>query len=177
MSSIQFRPDWDLAALPAPTQFPRVEDGLIPVVVGEDDAVTRALLSAVVTRGGFRVILAKDGHETMVALRKESGACVVIVDWTMPGMDGAEVCRRIRSGGKSVYVIMLTARYQKEDAVKGLESGADDYLTKPFDQDELLARIRVGMRILKTESKLLERLDELQRSAPTHTLLPLAIPL
>ena len=177
MSSIEFRPDWQLTALPAPTQFPRVEDGLIPVVVGEDDGVTRALLSAVITRGGFRVILAENGHETMAVLRKESGACVVVVDWTMPGMDGAEVCQRIRTGGKSVYVIMLTARYQKEDAVKGLDSGADDYLTKPFDHDELLARIRVGMRILKTESKLLERLDELQRSVPGPALLPLAIPL
>jgi DNA-binding response OmpR family regulator len=75
----------------------------------------------------------------------------------MPVMDGAEVCRRIRESGKMVHIIMLTARDRKEDAVEALDAGADDYLVKPFDRGELLARVRAGMRTLEVLAMLGER--------------------
>jgi DNA-binding response OmpR family regulator len=166
-NEIPFDPHWSVDSAPA-KPLPvasRQGNGSIPVVIAEDDSVTRALLSAIATRAGFRTVVTQDGHEAMAALRAETGPCVALIDWTMPGMDGMEVCQRIRSGGKCVYVIMLTARQRKEDAVKSLDGGADDYLTKPFDREELLARIRVGLRILKTQSRLGQRLEELERAA------------
>jgi DNA-binding response OmpR family regulator len=177
MSDIQFQPDWGLAVVPRPIQFIPASGANIPVLVADDDTVTLTLLNAIVTRAGFSVVLTKDGHEMMDALRRQVGPCIALVDWTMPGMDGAEVCQRIRNSGKSVYIIMLTARYQKEDAVKGLDAGADDYLTKPFDHDELVARMKVGIRTLQTEAKLLERLLELEDVGADRRSTPLGIPL
>ena len=113
----------------------------------------------------------------MTALRLQQKACVAIIDWMMPQMDGAEVCRRIRASGKLVHVIMLTARDRKEDAVEALDAGADDYLVKPFDRGELLARVRAGMRTLEVQAVLTERADALDRfrmPTPAHAMhLPL----
>ena len=113
----------------------------------------------------------------MTALRLQQKACVAIVDWMMPQMDGAEVCRRIRASGKLVHVIMLTSRNQKEDTVAALDAGADDYLVKPFDSGELLARVRAGMRTLEMQTALGERAeawDRLRLPDPTHAMqLPL----
>nr|MBA3609792.1 response regulator [Chthoniobacterales bacterium] len=105
------------------------------------------------------------------------GACMAIVDWMMPEMDGAEVCRRIRASGKPAHIIMLTARGRKEDTVEGLDLGADDYLVKPVDRGELLARVRAGMRKLDAAAALATRLEELallsQPVAPFHLRLPI----
>jgi DNA-binding response OmpR family regulator len=104
----------------------------------------------------------------MKALRAEPGPALAILDWMMPGMDGVEVCRRIRERNKVVYLIILTSRGTKENIVEGLHAGADDYLIKPFDTNELLARIQVGFRILDLHGALAARVKHLEQ-ATAHT--------
>ena len=121
--------------------------------------------------------LAQDGHEAMKALRAEQGPALAILDWMMPEMDGLQVCRRIRESEKMVYVIMLTSCGTKENIVEGLHAGADDYLIKPFDKNELLARIQVGFRILELHGALAARVKELEGAAAEIGDLKLRIPL
>jgi DNA-binding response OmpR family regulator len=144
-----------------PSQIVQTLEDTVVVVIAEDDPVTRKLVTAVVENGGFRTIVASNGEEAMAALREWDRPCVAVIDWTMPGMDGAEVCRQARESGKSVYIIMLTARGSKEDIVRGMDNGANDYMAKPFDWDELLARIRAGVRQLKSEFALNAQIGEL----------------
>ncbi len=139
-------------------------DKTVPIVIADDDPVSRELISAVVSKWGFRSILTQDGREAMSAIRAEEGPVVAILDWMMPGMDGLQVCRRVRESGKPVHIILLTARAAKESLVEGLESGADDYLVKPFDKDELLARIHVGLRVLNLQNALEDRVQELEKA-------------
>ena len=89
-----------------------------------------------------------------MALRKPDAPTLVILDWMMPGMDGLEICRRVREVGRQLYVILLTARGGKENLIEGLAAGADDYLVKPFDKEELQARILVGLRVMAMQSAL-----------------------
>ena len=140
------------------------DDSRIPIIIAEDDAVSRDLISTLVSKWGFRSIVTRDGHEAMAAIRAERGPVVAILDWMMPGMDGLEVCRRVRQMDKPAHIILLTARGAKESLVQGLESGADDYLVKPFDKNELLARIHVGLRILNLHNALEERVAELEKA-------------
>jgi phosphoserine phosphatase RsbU/P len=160
-TDIEFHPDWELSpAFPLPAQVARtVQDESIPVVIAEDDPVSRKLVTTVIEMGGHRTIVAHDGDEAMLILRAQKKPCIAVVDWMMPGMDGAEICRRIRESGRSVYIIMLTAR---KDAVEGIDHGADDYLVKPFDPDELLARIRAGLRQLNFHLALETRVQDLE---------------
>ena len=133
----------------------------VVVLIAEDDPVSRRLVTAVVENGGFHTIVASNGEEAMTALREWDKPCVAVIDWMMPIMDGAAVCRQARARGKSVYIIMLTSRTSKEDIVEGMDNGADDYMAKPFDWDELLARIRAGVRHLESELALNARIEEL----------------
>jgi len=96
-------------------------------------------------------------------LQQEDGPSLALLDWMLPGMDGVEICRRVRdrASGRSVYLILLTGRAQRVDVVHGLEAGADDYLTKPFDHAELRSRLRVGERVLDMAAQLQERVGEL----------------
>lgn len=166
---IQFDPEWPLLSdADAKSLTPvksRTNDAPFPVVIGEDDPVSRRLIAAIVEKAGYHAIVTDDGAEIMAALRAHAGPCVAVIDWMMPGMDGPEVCRRIREADKQVYIIMVTARAAIDDAVKGLEGGADDYLVKPFDRRELLARIGSGMRILTAQLTLTERVRELELAA------------
>jgi len=165
MNLIQFNPDWKpspVEAQPRARAVPPTEDKSIPVVIAEDDPVSRKLVTAVVELGGFRTTVTKDGEEAMTALRAQQSPCVAVIDWMMPGIDGAEICRRMREIGKDVYIIMLTARGAKEDMADGLEGGADDYLVKPFDRRELMARISGGVRVLKAQMALSDRVRELE---------------
>jgi DNA-binding response OmpR family regulator len=165
---IQFKPTWELlspfstAALPP---LPPLEEGRIPIVIAEDDPVSRKLVTTVIEMGGYRTIVTKDGDEAMLALRAQKRPCLAVVDWMMPGMDGGEICRRMRASERSVYIIMLTARGTKKDAVEGIDYGADDYLVKPFDPEELLARIRAGLRVLTTQETLANRVQALETTA------------
>ena len=149
----------------------------VPIIVAEDDIISQTLLTAVLRNAGYDPIVTANGSDAMTALRLQQKACVAVIDWMMPETDGAEVCRRIRASGKLVYVIMLTARGRKEDAVEALDAGADDYLVKPFDRGELLARVRAGMRTLEVQAVLTERAEALDRfrlPAPSHVVhLPL----
>jgi DNA-binding response OmpR family regulator len=151
----------DPAQLLTPSQSLQTDKESVVVVIAEDDPVSRRLVTAVVENGGFRTIVASNGEEAMTALREWDRPCVALIDWMMPGMDGAAVCRQTRESGKSVYIIMLTARGSKEDIVEGMDNGADDYMAKPFDWDELLARIRAGARQLDFELALNTQIEEL----------------
>lgn len=168
MNDIQFSPDWEPASLPpVPTLrvLPSPAEGeSVPIIIAEDDPVSRRLVTAVIEQGGFRTIVTKDGNEAMTALRAQDKPCVAVVDWMMPGMDGAEICRRMRESQRNVYIIMVTARGSKEETVEGIENGADDYMVKPFNPDELLARIRIGLRMMKTQEALAERVRALEKT-------------
>jgi DNA-binding response OmpR family regulator len=99
---------------------------------------------------GYRVITAEDGTQAWELLQQPNSLELLILDWMMPGIDGIELCRRIREKqhGRYQYILLLSGKDQKQDVVDGLEAGADDYLTKPFDIRELRARLRTGKRIL-----------------------------
>jgi DNA-binding response OmpR family regulator len=167
MKSISFSPPWqDTNPLPTKAQpaplANMVRSAGIPVIIAEDDSVSRELVSSLVHKWGFRSIITQDGHEAMAALRAEQGSAICLLDWMMPGMDGLQVARRVREMGKTIYIILLTARGAKENIVEGLRAGADDYLVKPYDKDELFARIQVGLRILDLHNSLQARVAELE---------------
>ncbi len=134
------------------------------VLVAEDDAVSRRLLEARLTKWGYEVTSTKDGAEAWEALSQPGAAQLAILDWMMPAVSGLEVCRLVRStpGTRSTHIILLTARDGREDIVAGLNAGANDYITKPFDVEELRARVRVGERIVELQTSLAERVKELE---------------
>ena len=121
------------------------------ILVADDSIVSRHLLGATLRQWGYDVVVAEDGAEAWSALNDQLDIQLAILDWVMPVLTGAEVCERVRAEldpVRYVYTIIVTAKNLKEDLVKGFESGADDYIIKPFDQTELLLRIRAGERIL-----------------------------
>ena len=132
------------------------------ILIAEDEKVSRRLLENRLLKWGYEVTAAENGAEAWELFQKEPFQ-MVISDWTMPKMDGLELLRRIRSfeGVGYVYTILLTAHSEKEDILAGMESGADDFIAKPFDQDELLARLKVGLRITNLEQDLAKRNYEL----------------
>jgi two-component system, cell cycle response regulator len=133
------------------------------ILVAEDDPVSRRLLEVFLVKWGFDVVLASTGLEALQLLERMDAPRLALLDWMMPGMEGVQVCRKLREfkDRPYVYTLLLTARTQKEDLLHGLESGADDYLTKPFDSQELRARLRVGQRILDLQDKLIAAGEEL----------------
>lgn len=127
------------------------------ILIAEDDPVSRRLLEITLRNFGYEVVVTSDGTEALGALQGPSVPSLVISDWMMPGMDGLELCRRIREMKKSgyTYVIILTAKGKKEDVIKGLDAGADDFLTKPFNTEELKYRVRIGERIITLEQRIM----------------------
>jgi DNA-binding response OmpR family regulator len=136
------------------------------VLIADDDPAIRRLLETYLTKWGYEVVSAPDGNEAWKQLQAPDAPNLVILDWEMPGMDGVEICRRIRqlNKGKLIHIILLTARGAKEDLVVGFEAGADDYITKRFDSDELRARVKVGARVVELQSDLAERVRELEEA-------------
>jgi DNA-binding response OmpR family regulator len=134
------------------------------VLMAEDDQVSAKLLEAVLTKWRYHAVVARDGEEAWRVLQEPDAPRLVVLDWMMPGIDGVEVCRRARTleTARRTYIIMLTAMERKEDLVKALEAGADDYLIKPFNHAELRARLEVGERILDLQAELADRVDELE---------------
>ncbi len=126
------------------------------ILIADDDAITRRLLQKTLERAGYLVEAVENGHMALEALSSEAGPRLALLDWLMPGLNGPEVCREIRRHSEYpyIYIILLSAKAAKVDVVKGLEAGADDYITKPCDAEELKARLRSGERILKLEDKL-----------------------
>ncbi len=126
------------------------------VLVADDDPVSRFLVEGALARCGFEAVLVNDGMEAVEVLRREDAPRLAILDWMMPGKDGPQVCRQVRSWRDHpyTYIVLLTAKTRKEDLVKGFEAGVDDFLTKPFDAQELIFRLRSGGRILELQEKL-----------------------
>ncbi|MEO8436120.1 MAG: response regulator, partial [Pyrinomonadaceae bacterium] len=135
------------------------------VLIAEDDPVSRRVLETTLRKWGHEVILTSHGSEAWAMLQLENTPPLAILDWMMPGMDGIEVCRRVRLKDSPAppYIILLTAKSEKQDVVAGLQSGADDYLTKPFNREELYARVQVGRRIVELQQSLAERVRQLER--------------
>jgi len=136
------------------------------ILIAEDDAISRRLLQATLTKWGHEVAVTAHGEEAWQALQQPDAPALIILDWLMPGMDGVEICRRARARDalQSAYIILLTARTNKDDIVEGLQSGADDYVTKPFDHAELRARVQVGIRVLSLQTALADRVRELEEA-------------
>lgn len=140
------------------------------ILIAEDDTVSRRVLEAFARKRGYEVVAASDGQAALRLLSGEAAPRLAVLDWMMPGMEGTEVCRRLRElpGERPyIYVLLLTARTDREDLLQGLQSGADDYVRKPFDPAELEARLRTGQRILDLQDKLIAARDELSFRA-TH---------
>jgi DNA-binding response OmpR family regulator len=136
----------------------------VRALIADDDRVTAEILSRSLGRWGFDVTALSNGADAWAYLRDRGGPVLAVLDWMMPGMDGVEICRRVREElpQSNMYLMLLTARERREDLVAGLTAGADDYIIKPFDADELRARVHAGMRILTLQQTLAERVDELQ---------------
>jgi len=137
------------------------------VLIAEDDPLFRRILERWFQQWDYRVTAVENGLDAWEVLQRDDAPQLAILDWMMPGMDGIELCRRIRSRDQSPYryVLLLTAKDDKQDVIAGLEAGADDYLTKPFDVDELRARVRAGKRILDLQAALIHAQDDLQSAA------------
>ena len=134
------------------------------VLVADDDPVSRRMLETSLRGWGYEVEVTEDGKGAWNALQREQAAPLAILNWMMPGVDGLEVCRRARAvpGPRPLYIILLTARERKKDIVTGLEAGANDYVTKPFDSEELRARVHVGERMIALQSELADRVEDLE---------------
>src|SRR5437879_7999639 len=142
------------------------------VLVAEDDPVSRRVLELRLRQWGYEVIAVDNGFQALEVVQADDSPELLLLDWMMPGIDGVELCRRVRLMSKPVYpyILLLTARDAKQDLIAGLEAGADDYLTKPFHADELHARLRAGGRILGLQKELIRAREELRFHA-THDVL------
>jgi two-component system, cell cycle response regulator len=156
------QPGEDLAPAIGTTSSP-----IDTILIAEDDPISRRILQSWLQKWNYHVIALENGIDAWNALQREDSPPMAILDWMMPGLDGIEVCRRIRGHqqGSYKYVLLLTAKESKHDVVTGLEAGADDYLTKPFDVNELRARVRAGKRILELQGALVKAHTELQFEA------------
>jgi two-component system cell cycle response regulator len=139
------------------------------VLIADDDPVSCRLLQYSLSHAGYTVAMASNGGQALRLLQQQNGPRLAVVDWMMPELDGVEVCRIIRKAAQEpyVYIILLTARGHKSEIVQGLEAGADDYITKPFDLHELKARLRAGKRILELQEELVNAREQL-RVLATH---------
>ncbi len=137
----------------------------VSVLLADDDKLTLNVLHDVLVEAGYDVITATDGEQAWKKLQ-ESNAQVAILDWIMPGIEGVEICRRAHADPQFAnrYFILLTGKSSAEDVVIGLQAGASDYLRKPFEQSELLARVEVGVRFTDLQRKLEDRVQELERA-------------
>ncbi len=137
------------------------------VLIADDDTVSRRLLANMLKKWDYEVLPACDGTEAWGLLQQDDAPRLAILDWMMPGLTGPAVCREVRRHRKEpyTYILLLTARNQKEDLIEGMESGADDYITKPFDAQELKVRLRAGRRILELQSELLSAREALREQA------------
>jgi len=144
----------------------------VKILIADDSLVSRHLLEATLTKWGYEVAVACDGEEALALLQKDDAPALAILDWMMPGMTGLEVCRRVRVRAREpyTYILLLTSKSQKEDLIEGMEAGADDYITKPFDQHELQVRLRAGTRLVDLQAELLSAREALREQATKDSL-------
>src|SRR5580704_9551444 len=142
------------------------------ILIADDDPVSCHLLEKLLSKWGYHTITAHSGTEAWEVLQAEHAPRLALLDWMMPGIDGLEICHRVRARSSQpyVYIMLLTANDKVGNLVEGLESGADDYLTKPFHPQELRARLRVGLRMLDLESRLVEARESLRFKASHDSL-------
>jgi diguanylate cyclase (GGDEF)-like protein len=143
------------------------------ILVAEDEPISRLMTTRLLQQFGYDVVIAEDGRKAFDILSQEDGPRLALVDWMMPELDGPELCRAMREQQRDasyVYIILLTSKQNSEDVVAGLESGADDYLTKPCAPAELNARLRTGRRILELEDKLVEAREQMRYRATYDSL-------
>ncbi len=133
------------------------------ILIAEDDAVSRRILSALLEKSGHSAIVAENGKTAWEIMQRSDAPRIAIIDWIMPELDGVEVCEKIRSikTDSPPYIIMLTIRGSKVDTIKGLESGANDYVSKPYDPGELRARVNAGKRLIDLQDKVKEQMSAL----------------
>ena len=139
------------------------------ILVADDSNVSRHLLSSMVKKWGYDVVSASDGAQAWEVLRQPDAPRLAVLDWMMPGLTGPQVCEMVRQKGGDayVYILLLTGRTQREDVIEGMTAGADDYVVKPFDQQELKVRLRAGRRIVELQDELLSAREALLKQA-TH---------
>jgi DNA-binding response OmpR family regulator len=135
------------------------------ILIAEDEKISRRILEMTLTKAGYDVVTVEDGVKALESIQKEVPD-MLVTDWMMPELDGLELCRRIRTLNLTsyVYIIVLTALTQKEKIIEGLDAGADDYITKPFERTELLARVRAGERVIQLERSLRQKNKELSEA-------------
>jgi phosphoserine phosphatase RsbU/P len=149
------------------------------ILIAEDDFTSRSMLVALLKKNGHEVVETVNGLEALETLQKPEAPRLAILDWMMPALDGIEVVRRVRglATGKPIYILILTARSEKADIIAGLDAGADDYLTKPFDRGELRARVEVGRRVIEMQDQLSAKIEELHRAMEEIKVLQGIIPI
>jgi DNA-binding response OmpR family regulator len=136
------------------------------ILLAEDNDVTRKVLEAHLAKWGYEVIAVADGSRAWDCLQQHDAPHLLILDWMMPGMSGIDICRQVRQSqsGHLKHIILLTARGEKQDLMEGFEAGANDYMTKNFDPDELKARVGVGARVVELQQALANRVRELEQA-------------
>ena len=145
--------------MPAPSKKQRI-------LIAEDEPLSRRMLEITLSRWGFEVVMVADGLAAWAVLQQPDAPRLALLDWRMPGLDGVELCRRLRAReGEYTYILLLTSHSTVDQVVLGLEAGADDYVVKPFVQRELQARLRAGARVLALQSDLVAAREELRRQA------------
>ena len=146
------------------------------VLIADDSATSRILLRSALQRWGYQVIVAENGAQALQILSQPDAPSMAILDWVMPHMTGPEVCRKIRDTHREpyTYILLLTSKNSKDETVEGLDAGADDYIVKPFNEQELKVRLRAGKRIVDLQLDLLRAREELRERANKDllTLLP-----
>ncbi|MFM8533030.1 MAG: response regulator transcription factor [Acidimicrobiia bacterium] len=149
------------------------------VLVADDEPVSRTVVGAMLKKAGYPVLFAPDGEQAWQHLNTDDPPAIALLDWEMPGLQGPEIVQRVRARESSTptYVILLTSRDSSADIVQGLRAGADDYVTKPANEDELLARVNVGTRVVQLQTALAERVRSLEEALANvkalQTLLPI----
>ena len=136
------------------------------ILIVDDEPIVRRLLETSLADWGYEVLPASGGEEAWAILQRDDAPSLAILDWTMPGLDGLALCRRVRglSKPRKPYLIFVTAKARTQDIVTGLEAGADDYIVKPFNREELRARVRVGFRMLELQAILADRVRDLEEA-------------
>jgi two-component system, cell cycle response regulator len=142
------------------------------ILIADDDPLSRRLIQKTLERDGYEVTAVENGRLAADLLCTSDGPRIALLDWVMPELNGPDVCLEVRKNKQNsyVYMVLLTSKEAKEDVIAGLKSGADDYLTKPFNPEEMKARLRTGLRILDLEDRLIKAREDMRYRA-THDLL------